>query len=452
MKKSYGFKLLPLFIFLVAHTTEAMAQWQSIGGTGANGYVECFYIDSINNHLYVGGQFYTMAGVTVNKIAKFDGSTWSTLGNGVSQKFGDVVERIFNFNGELIIGGRFDSIGNMRVNGVARWDGSQWQPMGHGIMGIQNPYIHDFEVYHGMLYCTGTFDSVANARALNIARWNGMEWEPVDKGVYSNLIGGRAYDLKIINDQLVVCGEFGQMGSSGALCGNVAAWNDSSWNLFPYLWDRIYCMHTIDDTLVFSGEFQVFLPPYVGFMAYLDSGIWHQYGIPNPQNTFIVFSTVPYNGGYFLSGRFTEPYRNVCYYANGQFTPLDSGASGQVEAIAIFNSELYIGGSFGNASNVPNTFCMAKWNLVQGTAAYERSLLKLYPNPTTANLQVSMAPMPVENTALFIYNVLGQSCPIHYTKTNEGFSINVANLSPGFYTLQLSFGSQTIQSKFIKTQ
>lgn len=74
-------------------------------------------IIAIGNDLYAGGEFITAGGVTVNHIAKRDGTSWSPLGSGVN---GGVPALTF-FNGELYAGGQFTLAGGVSVNYVAKY-------------------------------------------------------------------------------------------------------------------------------------------------------------------------------------------------------------------------------------------------------------------------------------------------------------------------------------------
>lgn len=82
--------------------------------------------------LVAGGSFSTAGGVLVNKIARWNGSSWAPLGNGMN---GSVSALALMPNGDVVAGGDFTTAGGMAANRVARWDGTAWSALGSGFNG-----------------------------------------------------------------------------------------------------------------------------------------------------------------------------------------------------------------------------------------------------------------------------------------------------------------------------
>jgi hypothetical protein len=83
--------------------------------------------------LYVGGNFAGAGGVPVYRVAKWNGSSWSGLGKGVS----DFVKALTVSGTNLYVGGFFDNVTNVDgtavpAKGIARWDGANWSAFGSG--------------------------------------------------------------------------------------------------------------------------------------------------------------------------------------------------------------------------------------------------------------------------------------------------------------------------------
>lgn len=68
--------------------------------------------------LIAGGWFTTAGGVTANRIASWDGSSWSPLGSGMN----DVVSALKVYNKRLIAGGEFTIAGDKVSAYLAAWD------------------------------------------------------------------------------------------------------------------------------------------------------------------------------------------------------------------------------------------------------------------------------------------------------------------------------------------
>ncbi len=69
-------------------------------------------------NLYAGGGFTTAGGVTVNHIARWNGTAWSTLGSGVNT---EAYKLMCDSSGNLYVGGDLSTAGGVTVNNIAKW-------------------------------------------------------------------------------------------------------------------------------------------------------------------------------------------------------------------------------------------------------------------------------------------------------------------------------------------
>jgi hypothetical protein len=112
------------------------ANWVSMGAVSVlNNGVDALAIDGSGN-LYAGGSFTKASGVSVNYIAKWDGSAWFPLGSGMD---GSVNALAIDKSGNLYAGGWFQYAGGVSANSIAKWNGSTWSPLGSGIAYNTNP-------------------------------------------------------------------------------------------------------------------------------------------------------------------------------------------------------------------------------------------------------------------------------------------------------------------------
>jgi len=121
-------------------------------------------VEEYNGDLVVGGFFTEINGVPVNHIARWDGNQWHAFDGGMT---GDDpvhtrVHDIIVYNGELIAGGCFNSAGNSSAKNIAKWDGSSWSEIGNDIVDV--PFVEDLwhgvwamEEYNGDLIVAGNF-------------------------------------------------------------------------------------------------------------------------------------------------------------------------------------------------------------------------------------------------------------------------------------------------------
>ena len=138
--------------------------WAPVGG-GVSGSV--YALEVYQGNLYVGGDFTEAGGVTVNGIACWDGTSWSALGSGVASPYNAVVRALHTWGeGEmaepLYVGGNFTSANGMTVNNIAIWDGTQNQwfsisnVYGPGTKGVNGP-VWALTDYANLLFIGGEF-------------------------------------------------------------------------------------------------------------------------------------------------------------------------------------------------------------------------------------------------------------------------------------------------------
>jgi hypothetical protein len=160
---------------------------------GVNGTVYALAVRGTD--LYVGGSFtsaYSAGGAQpLSRVARWDGAAWSGLGNGATTASPtnngvDATVYALAVRGtDLYVGGFFtvaNSAGGTQVlNRVARWDGTAWSGLGNGAAttsnnGVNNT-VYALAVLGTDLYVGGQFTSArstSGAQALSsVARWDG---------------------------------------------------------------------------------------------------------------------------------------------------------------------------------------------------------------------------------------------------------------------------------------
>lgn len=207
------------------------ANWTSLG-TGMNQSVSVLQIGP-DRCLYAGGSFTSAGGVTyTNKIAKWNGTVWAPLGTGVSHTAGGgaIVALAFAPNGELYLGGDIDFGGTLPVNNVAKWNGTQYSALGSGLTGGAAA-VNDLIIGpDGSLYAAGQF-TMAGGILLpeHMAVWSGGAWSPIDIDIAdaAAIIGAIAIDT---SGQLYIGGFW---ASTDAYSATVTVSNLSGSRAYP---------------------------------------------------------------------------------------------------------------------------------------------------------------------------------------------------------------------------
>ncbi len=121
--------------------------------------------------LYAVGSFTSLSDSTVlNHVALWNGSNWSSVGNGVNAACNDAAF----INDHLYVVGPFTQAGGQPVQAVARYDGTQWHQVGDGSLTSATSIIE----IDGNLYVGG--QTASNS---GVYRLDGNEWTWLEGGI-----------------------------------------------------------------------------------------------------------------------------------------------------------------------------------------------------------------------------------------------------------------------------
>lgn len=214
----------------------------SLRGLSGTVHALTVFDDGSGPALYVAGSFATAGNVTANSIAKWNGSQWSPLGDGVSAPYHSEVYALAVFNDgtgpALYAAGYFTSAGGVAANSIAKWNGTTWSPLGSGITGagIDYTWVRTLAVFDDgtgpALYAGGLFTRAGGLAVRSIAKWNGSSWSGVGSGIDDVDWYRYVLALEVFNDgsgpALYAGGLFNRAG--GITANNIAKWNGSNWS------------------------------------------------------------------------------------------------------------------------------------------------------------------------------------------------------------------------------
>lgn len=200
------------------------SQWFQLG-SGMDYEVRSLTVYESN--LVAGGFFTNPGDIITSCIARWNGSQWSAFGEGISGNVGMLSPRVLALTTDgsrLYAGGMFTIAGSAGASMVAGWNGSGWSSLGNG-MGITGG-VNALLVDGINIYAGGYFTSAGNAAASNIARWDGTRWQPLGAGVNDQVLA-----LAKSGANLYTTGWFTQAGT--VTSNNVACWDGSQWKAVP---------------------------------------------------------------------------------------------------------------------------------------------------------------------------------------------------------------------------
>ena len=184
--------------------------------------------------VYIGGNFEIAGGAVANNIAKWNGTTWSGLGTGVGVNSGvyplaGVYALAVASSGEVYVGGTFTQAGGTVANHIAKWNGTTWSSLSTGSGNGVNDVVYALAVASsGEVYVGGTFTQAGGTVANHIAKWNGTTWSSLSTGS-GNGVNDYVIALAVASSgEVYVGGIFTQAG--GGTANYVAKWDGITWS------------------------------------------------------------------------------------------------------------------------------------------------------------------------------------------------------------------------------
>jgi hypothetical protein len=366
-----------------------VARWTSTAWFALAGDMErvpsvralCVFDDQTGHgpQLYVGGRFQSAGGLSVNRIARWDGSSWSALGGGMDSAV-QVLTVFDDGSGSgpaLYAGGIFTTAGGQSAKHIARWDGRSWSPLGSGLNNtVEAIAVFDDGSGSGpALYAGGRFTTAGGESANRIARWDGNSWSPLDSEMDGTVFGLAAFDDGS-GPSLYVGGLFTTAG--GQTVNGIARWDGSSWSPLGSGTNGgvAQSFAVFDDgsgggPALYVGGFLAIVDgqPPTG-IARWDGSSWLPLGsgVNSSVNSLAVFDDgsgpALYAGGFFLTAG-GQPANRMARWDGSSWSPLGSGMDTGVRSLAVFDDgagsgpSLYVGGDFSTSTGGDSA--LAKW-------------------------------------------------------------------------------------------
>ncbi len=326
-----------------------IAKW-SAGAWGAvgNGMDGAVYaLASTGNDLYAGGDFRVAGGIVVKRIAKWNGSTWSSLGTGIGDIGG--VRAIAILGSDVYAGGTFPSAGGAsNTTFVAKWNGSSWSGLSTGTEATVNALA----VSGSDLYVGGDFNSAGGlSNTSYIAKWNGSSWSSMGTGMPNYV-----YCLATSGTDVFAGGAF--VSAGGTAANYIARWNGSAWNaLGTGTNGSVRGMAVSGSDLYVGGTFSLAGGvSNTSSIAKWNGSAWTAMGTGVNSS---VTSVVANSTNVFVAGEFTSAglgaANRIAMWNGRTWQPLGSGLNNTVSALSLTGNNLFAGGGFttGPANNSP---------------------------------------------------------------------------------------------------
>lgn len=244
--------------------------WDSLG-VGANNFILTVAVGP-DGKLYAGGAFTSIGGITVQGIARWNGTAWEKVGTGAGAN-NTVYSIAFDANGAVYISGDFTSVDGVAASRIAKFDGSSWSALGAGLNGQTRALAF---ANNGILYAGGVFTTAGGGAAANIAQWNGTAWSALSSGVNNTVLS-----LAVGPDgYLYIGGLFTIAG--GAFINCIVRWNGSAFSALGVATGTNAGVYTIDfgpnGILYAGGDFSTIGGVSANLLGYWNGTTWAPFG------------------------------------------------------------------------------------------------------------------------------------------------------------------------------
>lgn len=187
-------------------------------GLGIAGDV--FALAVFNGELFAGGSFAAAGGNTaIDFIAKWNGANWVAVGQGLS----NYVYALHVWNGSLYAAGAFNDSGGTPMRGLARWDGTTWNTVGGSLNAGGTAYA--LGEFNGSLVVMGDFAKSGTGGPFNrVALWSGSAWSGFGTGLSGSATGSNPYPgaVGVLNGELYIGSD--ALSAGGKVSAYLAHW------------------------------------------------------------------------------------------------------------------------------------------------------------------------------------------------------------------------------------
>lgn len=351
-------------IYLKQAVNNVIPEAISAIGTGINSStfegVECIAV--YNNEVYVGGSFTAANGAPANYFAKWNGTSWASVGT-VNNR----VIALKVYNGELYLGGNFSNINGVTgATYLAKYNSSTSTFSTVGVGGDFFSTVSVFEVYNNELYIGGYFNSGGGVSGADfLVKWNGSAFSLVGPASSFNF---QVRALAVYGSDLYIGGNF--TNTNGFICVYFVRWDGSSFSVPAGLANafnnQVLALATHAGKLYIGGSFtgngdRVRLTSW-------DGTAYTPLSATSLNNE--VYALISHSGSLYIGGTFSDAfgvtgatdlvrYDGTSFYKLGASNAFNS--NGGISAFASNGSTLYIGGYFNSVNGAANTGKIASY-------------------------------------------------------------------------------------------
>ena len=308
MKQIY----LSILMLLVCFCPNLQAQvWTPFSPGNTNNAVIDFRV--YDNDLIVFGLFTNCGGNPAESIARWDGSQWQALGGGIP----DGVHSA-NVIDSVLYATPYDFSNDS--SSLLMLQGNSWVPLGERFYNVPGTStqgffasLFDVQKYNGEIVVSGEFNQVGDSIIKRVAAWNGNAWYPLGDGLIGNIPGAPPltypHQMLVDSNRLYVVGNFGTAGDS--VCNGIAYWDGQDWHPMGEGFNStVYGIGKYQGQIYVGGDFTQSGTTPLGRIARWNGSSWENPGLEfekNGSNAYCFIHTIKEIGGQlYIAGGFNE--------------------------------------------------------------------------------------------------------------------------------------------------
>jgi hypothetical protein len=443
-----------LFIVLLIPTVAYSQQWQGFNMPLSYNNAYTSFYDSINQKLYVVGDYRPDNVMNHNHVCFYNGIKWDTL-PGI---FANRTIAVTAYNNEIYIGGYFEEVNGIPSRGLVKWNGYSFEYFGNRL----NQSVTMLKVIDDKLLVGGGFSLADSIHVSGLAWYDGINFIPLPLNSY-NLF--QPFDAVKFDSMLIITGNI-----DDTLNYNIVCLKDGEWIDFPAGGIQgsdaaIADAEIFDNKLYVGGYFYKSWGNAGNFIQYFDGTSWKDVCggtsyFPNSTENAQVHCLKVHKGKLYAGGLFNYagdiPAHRLAVWDGSKWCGFGTSFNeiGRVFSIEFYKDTMFVFGNFSTINGI-QTLSVAKWlggDYVDTCSQpysvpennFDNSLI-IYPNPCLDMLFIKTE----EEVSFYeIYNSIGQKISEGNYNNNDG--INVTSFAKGIYWVKILLKEKFYLTNFVK--
>lgn len=355
-------------LIIISNNLQAQI-WNSLGNSSVNGtvYTACIY----KGNLYIGGNFTQVGTVQANNIARWNGTTWSSVGVGSNNTIYALTQYVNQTDTTLYIGGIFSSIGGVSCNGLAAYNNISYGCISTGLN--TGSVFRKFYHFNGGTYIGGKFSIPMGAG------------NPTLKNIFKTFLtyipGSTPYEGPGAEGVTAMCEYKNSLWIGGLFYStnpsSLFRFENSNNGMIPAPINtnrKIYYLFGDSTYLYISSDT---LQAKIGYKGF------HKFNITNQVTTTIDSTLIPtcmyryknqmYVGGDFFIMPGQNNIKKIRKYKSGNFINIDGPDNGTIHCMLEYKNDLIVMGSFTTVNGTNIRGIAVYRDLFKPTASFTNS-------------------------------------------------------------------------------